>query len=445
MTESLERAVTNPATLASLVLSTMVLLAGLTFFVLQPSLFRIVVKNLGRNKVRTLLAALSTMVLVFMITLIWTVIHGLGEYTREKSRDLKLIVTERWQVPSLMPLAHGDYLNPESPNFILDKNDVGPDDFMTWSFYGGTTDPGKLTRDSIVFFFVMNPRHIIPMMDDLGHLDPALVDKMEKNRIGCLMGKDKMKAINKRVGERFRLTSINFKGIDLEFEIVGELPEGRYNPMAIMNESYFNGEIDRYNRTHPLKHPLDDKRLNLIWLRVKDRPTFEKVGAEIENSSRFANRPVKCETASSGISSFLDAYSDLLWGAKWLLVPAILATMSLVMANAISISVRERRTEMAVLKVLGFRPRQVLGLVLGESLLVGGLSGLAAAGLTFVVFNYLTNGVPFQIGFIPVFFIPAEAFLWGLGMGLGTALLGSFWPSWSARGIKVSEVFSKVA
>ena len=60
--------------------------------------------------------------------------------------------------------------------------------------------------------------------------------------------------------------------------------------------------------------------------------------------------------ASSGIASFLDAYRDLLCGMRWLLVPAILVTMALVIANAISISVRERRMEMAVLKVLGFSP-----------------------------------------------------------------------------------------
>ena len=50
--------------------------------------------------------------------------------------------------------------------------------------------------------------------------------------------------------------------------------------------------------------------------------------------------------------------------------------MSLVIANAISISVRERRTEMAVLKVLGFA-LQILRLVLGEALLLGVLSRLA--------------------------------------------------------------------
>ena len=38
--------------------------------------------------------------------------------TAEKSKDLKLIVTERWQIPSQMPLTHADYLNPASPKFL---------------------------------------------------------------------------------------------------------------------------------------------------------------------------------------------------------------------------------------------------------------------------------------------------------------------------------------
>ena len=43
-----------------------------------------------------------------------------------------------------------------------------------------------------------------------------------------------------------------------------------------------------------------------------------------------------------------------------LLVPAIVITMAMILANAISISVRERLTEMAVLKVLGFGPGRIL-------------------------------------------------------------------------------------
>jgi putative ABC transport system permease protein len=145
------------------------------------------------------------------------------------------------------------------------------------------------------------------------------------------------------------------------------------------------------------------------------------------------------------VAAFLDAYRDMLWGMKWLLVPAILVSMALVVANAISISVRERRTEMAVLKVLGFRPGQILNLVLGESLLVGGLSGLAAGTLCYVLVNVMLGGIWFPIAFFPKFLIPFHAFFWGTALGLLSGFIGSFLPAWSARSVQVSEVFSKVA
>jgi len=81
-------------------------------------------------------------------------------------------------------------------------------------------------------------------------------------------------------------------------------------------------------------------------------------------------------------------------------VPAVLVSMALVIANAISISVRERRGEMAVLKVLGFRPGQVLQLVLANRFLVGAVSGLTAALATFVIFN-LRGGIEFASRFFP--------------------------------------------
>jgi putative ABC transport system permease protein len=129
---------------------------------------------------------------------------------------------------------------------------------------------------------------------------------------------------------------------------------------------------------------------------------------------------------------------------KWLLSPAILVTLSLVIANSISISVRERRMEIAVLKVLGFRPWQIVALVLGEAILIGGLSGLACTLTTYFVAN-LTGGIKFPVAFFPAFMIPAAAIWWGLAIGTGTALLGSVWPAMSAGGIRVAEVFSKVA
>src|SRR5260370_22212075 len=136
-----------------------------------------------------------------------------------------------------------------------------------------------------------------------------------------------------------------------------------------MNFRYLDKTIDDYNKKNADPHSMSDKRLTLMWVRVPDTAAFEKVADQITSSPDYKSPEVKCETGSSGIANFLDPYKDLLFGMRWLLVPAILITMALVIANAISISVRERRTEMAVLKVLGFTPNQILALVMGQAVL----------------------------------------------------------------------------
>ena len=128
-----------------------------------------------------------------------------------------------------------------------------------------------------------------------------------------------------------------------------------------------------------------------------------------------------------------------------MLTPACLVTILLVIANAISISVRERRLEMAVLKVLGFRPYQILILVLGESLLLGGGAGFISAAAAYAGINWGLGGISFPIGFFARFMIPHAALWWGPAVGGLAALFGSVLPAWAACRVQVAEVFSKVA
>ncbi len=446
--EVLQELLASPLTLGCVIFSLLTVGSGVAFAVLSPKMCLLIVKNLRRNLLRTILTSSAIMVLVLMVTGIVTVLVGLDRYTAEKAKDFKLIIMDRYQVPSQLPSSYADYFNPSLSSCLPEiKKNVGPNDFMTWSFYGGTLTPDAASRtlENMVFFFVTEPDSILPMMDDLEDLKPEVVEKLKATKNGCLMGTERLKAMNRVVGERFKVYSINYKDIDLEFEVVGELPKGRYDKLGIMRADYFNAEMDRYKNEKKKAHPLDEKRLNLIWLRVPDRAAFDRVAQEILKAPQLQNPPVKCETASSGFATFLDPFRDLLWIMKWLLVPALLLVMALVVANSISISVRERRTELAVLKVLGFRPGQLSALVMGESLLVGGLSGLLAAAGTCFYLNAVHGGVPFPVIFIPVFRVPIESLAWGLTIGCGVSLLGCLLPTLSARSVKVSEVFAKVA
>jgi putative ABC transport system permease protein len=408
-----------------------------------------IIRSLKRNKLRTILTSLAILVLVLVVTAIWTILSKLDEITEEKSKDLKAMVTEKYGARSQMPYSYARGL---ADGGARKPSDVHPQDNMAWSFYIGSLEKGKFTRENFMFFFCMDPEKFPTMMDEVDTFSPTdlailfdSIKKMKADKKRIMVGKERLKLLNKRVGDRIKLFCQNYKDIDLEFEVCGTLPEGRYENSAVMNIDYLQDAIDGYARDHKgEKHPQADKALTFMFLKTEDRNSFERLAEQISTSSLFTNPAVKCDTASSGVASFLDAYRDLLWGMRWLLVPAILVTMALVISNAISISVRERRTEMAVLKVLGFSPSRILFLVLGEALFVGVLSGLVSSGGLYLLINGLIGGIPFPIGWFGKFEIPLAAWWWGPAIGGGTAFAGSFFPAWSARTVKVSEVFSKI-
>lgn len=416
-------------------------------------LLMLMLKNIRRNLLRTTLTSLGTMALVLVVMLVWSVLNFLDQATAEKSRNLKIIVTERWQIPSRMPFSYAASLSNGAYDSGTGGYKVEDKDSMTWQFYGGSLDKDNMDPEGFLFAIGMDPAKLNTMMDDLDSLPPGpreefqvVVDKMVGNKQGIVLGRERLKRINKRIGDRITIYSINYRGIDLEFEIVGVFPPGRYDLSAAFHRDYLNDALDQYPRKNNGRpHPLVGGTLNLVWLRVPDSATFAKVAEQIENSSNFKNPSVKCETASSGVATFIEPYRGMIAGMRYLLAPACVIVLALVIANAVSISVRERRLELAVLKVLGFRPGHILTLVLGEALIIGGGAGIVCATGTYLAINEGLGGIRFPIAFFSTFMIPGEAILWGVLAAVAATLAGSLWPALAARKVKVSEVFAKVA
>ncbi|MCE9530036.1 MAG: ABC transporter permease [Planctomycetes bacterium] len=411
----------------------------------------LIIRSLSRNLLRTSLSYLAIFVLVVVIVSVWSVLTFLDGVTAEKESNLKAIITEKNQIPSQMKPSHEAGLKAliqELP--AKNQPKLGDDDMMTWAFVGGSLDPKNRTPKNSLFLFCMEPKKVLTMMDGLEDLTgeqrkllQKAMDLMEADPRRIVLGKERLAQLEKKVGDEIELTSFNYTGIVFKLKIIGVFPEGRYDQSAVMNRRYLELALQDYQGINGKDHPLAAKSLNLIWIRMPDKQSFELLAERVNSSGKF-NPAVKMETASSAIGSFLEPFKDLVWGMKWLLAPALLVTMSLVISNAISISVRERRTEMAVLKVLGFRPWMVMALVLGEAVLIGSLSGFMATATAFAAINAM-GGIPLPIAFFPKFFIPAAALWWGPLIGAGTAVLGSMMPAWTARSVKVSEVFSKVA
>jgi putative ABC transport system permease protein len=115
-------------------------------------------------------------------------------------------------------------------------------------------------------------------------------------------------------------------------------------------------------------------------------------------------------------------------------------TLLLVTGNTMAIAVRERTSELAVLKAVGYSDRFVLGIVLAESIflaVLGGGLGLAGA-------KAFTLGGDPTGGMLPVFYIPPASLLLGVALAVAVGLVGGLIPAVSAMRLRVIDALRQI-
>ena len=125
---------------------------------------------------------------------------------------------------------------------------------------------------------------------------------------------------------------------------------------------------------------------------------------------------------------------------KFLGAMGLFTAMLLVTANTMAQSVRERTSEVGVLKTLGFSSASILSLVLGESLLIaliGGGLGLGAAWLI------VQRGDPTG-GLLPIFVLPARDVAIGVALVAGLGVVAGLLPAVSAMQLKITDALRRV-
>jgi putative ABC transport system permease protein len=103
--------------------------------------------------------------------------------------------------------------------------------------------------------------------------------------------------------------------------------------------------------------------------------------------------------------------------------------------------VRERTSELAVLKAIGFTDRTVLLLVLGESLviaLVGGMLGLLLAAVA------IPGVSAMMAGFLPPLILSKAMLAFGLGVALLVGLVSALLPGIGAMRLRVVDALRRV-
>jgi len=142
---------------------------------------------------------------------------------------------------------------------------------------------------------------------------------------------------------------------------------------------------------------------------------FERVARAIDDTTRNSASPVQAVSASQFAASQARRAGT---------VPAVLGflglflvfTTSLTLANTTAIAIRERRTETATMRVLGYHRSTLAMVMLGEAMLVGLAGGVIAIVLAYVAFN----GVQLMPG---ATLKPVEIGTVGIVVGILTSIL----------------------
>ena len=385
--------------------------------------FRLLLKNLFRNKLRTALTVSSIAASIFLVAVLISLLDGLTNPPETPDSALRLITRHKISLFNTLPIGHKEKI----------ASVEGVEAVIGSMWFGGMYDNKGVDQMLAQFavdtdqFFTVNPDVTMPDDQKEGFLE---------DRAGAIVGNVVAENFGWKVGDRIHTRSNLFAVEPLELNIRGIYQGGGDQGSSIYYHwAYFDKAIKAAG--------FGDAFTGTFSIRARsaeDVPLIaEKVDALFENS----RSPTKTETEKAFILGFLKMLGNvqlLISG----ICTAVLFAVVLVAANTMAMSIRERIREIGIMKALGFRRIHVLGLLLFESVLLALIGSALGAGLAAVLFSNVNLSVQ-SGGMIPNITIGLGVLLLCTGIGVLVGLLAASVPAYRAAGRPVVEAIRNVA
>lgn len=381
--------------------------------------FRLIWKNAWRKKIRTLLTILS----VFVAFLLFALLSAIG-FAFKGGVDVadaeRLIVIHKVSLINPLPMS---YLNR-----IASMDGVESATHATW--FGGYYQE---TRNQFGQFPV-DPQSYFNMYPEFKMPDEQL-EAFKRNRTGAVVGQELATTYGWKVGDR----------IPIQATIWTKADGGRVWEFEL--EGIFSNDDPRGSTAIMLFHYdfFDEARAfakgTVGWYVLRVAAGANPAGVANAIDLQFANSPSETETSTEAAfaQSFMKQYGNIALIVT-LILGAVFFTLLLVSGNTMSQSVRERISELAVLKTLGFGDTAVLGIVLSESILIMAIGGLLGMGLGWV----LVQGLAQQMAaFLPGIFLSPAAIASGIAMIIGAGVLAGIFPALKAMRLSIVDALAR--
>jgi len=388
-----------------------------------------ILKHLRRNWVRTGSTVLAMAACIFLFCTLQTFLHSV-RLGLQSASGTRLVSRHAVSLIFNLPIAYKERI----------RSVPGVRRVAMVNWFGGMRDLSN-QRDFFVNFAVeaepyleSYPEYMLPEEQKRAFL---------QDRGGCIVGRETADKFGWRLGDTFQLESFI-------------APYRTDRPFEFVIRGIYDTDLERYPGTlrtvmlfhHEYLYEMTGRNVGAGTFMIEvDQPEHAAAVSEaVDALFRNSEAETKTETEEAFRAGFVSLAGNLALLLNGIAL-AVMFTILLVTANTMSMAVRERRTEIAVLKTLGFPSRLVMSLVQAESGFLGALGGGAGVLLGWAVIRYLPD-VPVLGSLVDAYFpnlvlSPAIAMI-GLGAAITLGLAAGFVPAVLAYRARITEALRQV-
>lgn len=380
-------------------------------------ILKLVFKNALRHKLRTSLTILGIMIAVIAFGVLRTVVT-VWDSSVDAAAANRLIT--RQAVSFIFPLP---YSYKEKISAVDGVKNVS---FANW--FGG------IYKDKSNFFarLAVDAETFFDVMQEFTISDEELAN-FKKERNACVIGQDIATQYNIKVGDQMVLDGDIFPG-RWEFVVRGIYKPKNKNTDDTQMVFHWTYVDERMRIESPVRAGLVGWYIVLISEPNKAAEISDQIDATFKNSSA----ETKTETEKAFTQGFVSASGAIITAMNFMSF-VIIGIIMLVLANTMIMAARERTREYAVLKTLGFSAFHLIGLILGESMLIALIGGGIGVALTYPIVAGFEQAIP--KGFFPFFFIEPITTILAMSAALLIGVLASIFPIQRALKTKIVEGF----
>lgn len=277
--------------------------------------------------------------------------------------------------------------------------------------------------------------HYFPMYREIV-VPPAQLSDWERERTGAIVGKTVAERRDWNVGDTVPLRSGIYRNRngtntwDYKISAIYDVTNKAFDTESVLVHYDYINESRTFG----------EDTVGWLVVQLEDPNQASVVANRID--ALFANSPRETKTTSE--KAFAESFASQVGDVGAIVtyvVSAVLLSMLIVIASTMGQAVRERTAELAVLKAIGYSGPRVMGLVLGESLLMTGFGALLGLGVGYLLCRFMAQQLS---QFMPAFWLTEQAVLAGAGIALFMGFIAGALPALRALHMRTVDALREV-